>query len=123
MRMSYAGELGWEFHMPRTVMLNVYHALWSAGERYDIADYGSFAMNILRMEKMFPGAGELTNEVTLPEAGVMRFVRMDKAFAGKTQTQTSLEGDHALGLRLSGNRWRRHCRRSRGVRPSFTMER
>ncbi len=93
MRMSYAGELGWEFHMPRTVMLNVYHALWSAGERYDIADYGSFAMNILRMEKMFPGAGELTNEVTLPEAGVMRFVRMDKAFAGKTQTQTSLEGD------------------------------
>lgn len=27
---------------------------------------------------MFKGASELTNEVTLPEAGVMRFVRLDK---------------------------------------------
>jgi len=42
---------------------------------------------------MFKGAGELTNEVTLPEADVMRFVRMDKAFAGKAETQTSLERD------------------------------
>ena len=35
-------------------------------------------MNAMRMEKMFKGASELTNEVTLPEAGVMRFVRLDK---------------------------------------------
>ncbi len=32
------------------------------------------------------GAGELTNEVTLPEADVMRFVRMDKKFIGKDAT-------------------------------------
>ena len=25
-------------------------------------NYGSFAMNVMRMEKMFKGAGELTNE-------------------------------------------------------------
>jgi dimethylglycine dehydrogenase len=29
----------------------------------------------MRMEKAFKGAGELTNEVTLPEADVMRFVK------------------------------------------------
>ena len=89
-RMSYAGELGWEFHGPRDAMPAIYDALWNAGEAHGIADYGSFAMNILRMEKMFQGAGELTNEVTLPEAGVMRFVKMDKQFFGKQQTQASL---------------------------------
>lgn len=92
-RLSYAGELGWEFHLPKDSALPVYEALWAAGEPHGIADYGSFAMNVLRMEKMFQGAGELTNEVTLPEAGVMRFVKMDKEFAGKEQTQASLESD------------------------------
>ena len=48
-------------------------ALGCWGRAHGITDYGSFAMNALRMEKMFKGAGELTNEVTLPEADVMRF--------------------------------------------------
>ncbi|CAN0585870.1 unnamed protein product, partial [Ectocarpus sp. 12 AP-2014] len=77
-RMSYAGELGWEFHIPRAHALHVYDTLWAAGMPYGIADYGSFAMNALRMEKGFKGAGELTNEVTLAEADVLRFARTDK---------------------------------------------
>ena len=85
-RMSYAGELGWELHMPDEACLNVYNALWSAGSAFGIVNYGSFAMNAMRMEKGFKGAGELTNEVTLPEADVMRFVREDKAYLGKEQT-------------------------------------
>ncbi|AXI49341.1 glycine cleavage system protein T (plasmid) [Sulfitobacter sp. SK012] len=85
-RMSYAGELGWEFHMPFAACLDVYTALWAAGEAHGITNYGSFAMNVMRMEKGFKGAGELTNEVTLPEADVMRFVRSDKAYLGKEQT-------------------------------------
>lgn len=91
LRMSYAGELGWELHGPRGAMLDIYDALWAAGQEHGIANYGSFAMNIMRMEKMFKGAGELTNEVTLPEADVMRFVRMDKEFAGRAETLASLE--------------------------------
>ncbi len=90
-RMSYAGELGWEIHGPREDMLAVYDALWASGEAHGIADYGSFAMNAMRMEKGFKGAGELTNEVTLPEADVMRFVKMEKDFLGKTETQASLD--------------------------------
>jgi dimethylglycine dehydrogenase len=35
----------------------------------------------MRMEKGFKGAGELTNEVTLPEADVMRFVKTDKDYS------------------------------------------
>jgi dimethylglycine dehydrogenase len=91
-RMSYAGELGWEFHVPREDMLAVYDALWATGEALGLADYGSFAMNALRLEKGFKGAGELTNEVTLPEADVMRFVKLDKGdFLGREETETSAE--------------------------------
>ncbi|SLN52121.1 FAD-dependent oxidoreductase [Ruegeria meonggei] len=85
-RMSYAGELGWELHMPNAACLDVYTALWAAGEPYGIADYGSFAMNVMRMEKGFKGAGELTNEVTLAEADVLRFARTDKDYLGKDKT-------------------------------------
>ncbi len=93
-RMSYAGELGWELHMPRDSAVAVYDALWAAGEAHGIADYGSFAMNVMRMEKGFKGAGELTNEVTLPEADVMRFVKIDKGdFLGKEATETSLQSN------------------------------
>jgi dimethylglycine dehydrogenase len=90
-RMSYAGELGWEFHMPNAAALDVYTALSAAGEAHGMVDYGSFAMNVMRMEKGFKGAGELTNEVTLPEADVMRFVRTDKEYLGKEETLAGRE--------------------------------
>ena len=85
-RMSYAGELGWEFHMPNDCCEAVYNALFDAGEKYGIKDYGSFAMNVMRMEKGFKGAGELTNEVTLAEADVMRFVSKNKIYLGHEKT-------------------------------------
>ncbi|MEM1298278.1 MAG: FAD-dependent oxidoreductase [Pseudomonadota bacterium] len=90
-RMSYTGELGWEFHGPMAHIEKVYEALWEAGAPLGLTDYGSFAMNSMRMEKMFKGAGELTNEVTLPEADVMRFVKMDKEFVGKAATERSVQ--------------------------------
>ncbi|WP_299046269.1 FAD-dependent oxidoreductase [uncultured Tateyamaria sp.] len=85
-RMSYAGELGWELHMPNAACVDVYDALWAAGAPLGLRDYGSFAMNVMRMEKGFKGAGELTNEVTLAEADVLRFARADKTFLGSECT-------------------------------------
>ena len=93
LRLSYAGELGWELHIPRENALAVYDALWQAGQAFDIANYGSFAMNVLRLEKAFKGAGELTNEVTLPEADVMRFVRPEKNFLGAEATRKSSQSN------------------------------
>jgi dimethylglycine dehydrogenase len=43
-------------------------------------------MNVMRMEKGFKGAGELTNEVTLAEADVLRFARSDKDYLGRDLT-------------------------------------
>ena len=85
-RMSYAGELGWELHMPTAAMIDVYTVLWDAGKTHGIADYGSFAMNVMRMEKGFKGASELTNEVTLAEADVLHFARTDKDYLGRDKT-------------------------------------
>ena len=88
LRLSYAGELGWEFHIPKASVVPVYEALRAQGA----VNYGSFAMNVMRMEKMFKGAGELTNEVTLPEADVMRFVKMDKeGWLGREATLAALD--------------------------------
>lgn len=92
LRLSYAGELGWELHGPRAAVRGAFRALKAAGRPHGLVNYGSFAMNAMRMEKAFKGAGELTNEVTLPEADAMRFVRMDKAFRGKAGTQAALAG-------------------------------
>jgi dimethylglycine dehydrogenase len=72
--------------MPFAAMTDVYAALTAAGAPHGIADYGSFAMNVLRMEKGFKGAGELTNEVTLAEADVLRFARDDKEYLGRDRT-------------------------------------
>ena len=84
--MSYAGELGWELHAPMAAIKPIYDALHAADP--DLKDTGSFAMNVMRMEKGFKGAGELTNEVTLPEADVMRFVKPEKDFFGKSASLT-----------------------------------
>ena len=91
LRLSYAGELGWELHAPMPHLPGVYDALWDAGRTHGIDNHGSFAMNAMRMEKMFKGAAELTNEVTLPEAGLMRFVELDKpgGFVGQEATRHS----------------------------------
>jgi dimethylglycine dehydrogenase len=91
MRMSYAGELGWEFHGPCDAILAGFRAIKAAGSAHGLVNYGSFAMNAMRMEKGFKGAGELTNEVTLPEADVMRFVKLDKEFRGKAATLASTQ--------------------------------
>ena len=91
-RMSYAGELGWELHGENAAVADAYDALTAAGERHGIADYGTFAMDSLRMEKAYHGASELTNELTLPEADVMRFVKADKqAFVGREATLKALQ--------------------------------
>ncbi|MBE8158540.1 MAG: FAD-dependent oxidoreductase, partial [Betaproteobacteria bacterium] len=86
-RISYAGESGWEFHGAPAAVAALYRALWEAAAGRGLADYGSFAMNAMRIEKAFRGAGELNNEVNMAEADVMRFADLQKPdFVGKAAT-------------------------------------
>ena len=81
MRVTYTGELGWELHIPITQMLTVYQSLMSTGLSQDIVHVGSAALNSMRMEKAYRSGHEITAEVTLAEADVMRFSR-EQGFQG-----------------------------------------
>ncbi len=85
LRVSYVGELGWELHMPIDDLEAVYDAVWKAGAAHGITDFGAYAMNALRMEKSYRGWGsELTSEITLAEADMARFLKIDKGdFIGR----------------------------------------
>jgi dimethylglycine dehydrogenase len=79
LRVNYVGELGWELHCPMAEMPAVFDALMAAGQAHGIALFGAYAMNSLRMEKAYRGWGsELTNEIDMFEAGMDRFIRLDK---------------------------------------------
>ena len=89
LRVSYVGELGWELHCPMERLAELYDAVWSAGEEHGIADFGTYAVDSLRMEKAYRGWGaELTNEITLVEADMERFAALGKDdFTGKAAMQ------------------------------------
>jgi len=88
LRVNYVGELGWELHPPMEHLEAIFDALWQAGEEFGIANFGLYAVNSLRMEKAYAGWGaELTNEVTMIDADMERFMKLNKAnFIGKEAT-------------------------------------
>jgi dimethylglycine dehydrogenase len=88
LRLNYVGELGWELHVEMDKLEEIYDAVWAAGEAHGIADFGVYAVNSLRMEKAYKGFGvELTNEITMVEADMERFVYFDKGdFTGRQAT-------------------------------------
>jgi len=100
LRVNYVGELGWELHPLMSDLEAVYDAVWEAGAAHGIADFGLYAVNSLRVEKAYRGFGaELTNEVTMAEADMERFVSKAKsAFIGSEATLASMQGERALQL-------------------------
>jgi dimethylglycine dehydrogenase len=88
LRVSYVGELGWELHPPIDALPSLYEAIWEAGRKLGIANYGLYAVNSLRMEKAYKAwSSELTNELNMLEADMPRFIRFDKPdFTGKAAT-------------------------------------
>jgi dimethylglycine dehydrogenase len=92
LRVSYVGELGWELHHPMTKMEPLYDALMKAGEPFGIHHFGTYALNSLRMEKAYKAWGtELTTEISLVEADMMRFVRKGGGYIGADIVKRKLE--------------------------------
>jgi dimethylglycine dehydrogenase len=88
LRVSYVGELGWELHTPIASLPALYDAVWEAGRKFGIANYGLYAVNTMRIEKGYKAwSSELTNELNMLEADMARFVNFNKPeFVGKTAT-------------------------------------
>jgi dimethylglycine dehydrogenase len=100
LRVNYVGELGWELHPAIGDMETIYDAIWQAGQEYEIADFGLYAVNSLRIEKAYRGWGaELTNEVTMLDADMERFIKLDKDdFIGRDATLAERDAKRALQL-------------------------
>jgi dimethylglycine dehydrogenase len=81
-RVSFAGELGWEVHASFDDMPAIYAAILEAGAK----PFGMYALNSLRLEKGYRAwKGDLSTDYTLFEGGLDRFVKLDKPqeFPGK----------------------------------------
>ncbi len=81
-RVSFAGELGWEVHALNEHMPAIYDAILDAGAK----PFGMYALNSLRIEKGYRAwKGDLSTDYSLLEGGLGRFVKLDKPqdFPGK----------------------------------------
>ena len=54
---NFVGELGWELFHNKNYTAQLYEALLRAGEDYGIGDFGTYAVNSLRLEKGFHAWG------------------------------------------------------------------
>ncbi|MGR3394145.1 glycine cleavage T C-terminal barrel domain-containing protein, partial [Pseudooceanicola nanhaiensis] len=83
-RVAYTGELGWELHYPVEFQTYLWDRLVAAGEKHGMKLVGARAQNWLRQEKSYRAFGnELGRDATPLEAGLDRFVDLEKDFRGK----------------------------------------
>ena len=85
MRLSYAGELGWELHTRAENGDALWQAIWEAGQPHGIVPAGGGAFDSLRLEKGYRLWGpDMDTEKDPYQAGLDMFVKMDKGdFLGR----------------------------------------
>tara|TARA_Y100000590_G_scaffold22681_1_gene26138 strand:- start:5702 stop:8122 length:2421 start_codon:yes stop_codon:yes gene_type:complete len=101
LRINYVGELGWELHVSFKDMEKLYDSLIIAGKDLNISNFGTYALNSLRLEKAYKGWGsELTGEISLAEAQMDRFYNLNKKnnFIGSNSLRKIL--DKGIEIRI-----------------------
>ena len=85
LRVTYVGELGWEFYCPIEYGLRLWDTLWEAGISEGMVAAGYKAIDSLRLEKAYRyWSAEIGPDYTPLEAGMSFAVKLDKDdFLGK----------------------------------------
>jgi dimethylglycine dehydrogenase len=93
LRVNFVGALGWELHFPIEYAHHLFDAIFEAGAEFKIGMAGMRAMESLRLEKSYRMWGsDLTPDYTPYEAGLDRFVRLNKgSFVGKEALEKQLK--------------------------------
>ena len=79
MRVSFAGELGWEIHSRVGDTSAVWDSVWAAGQGHGLRPFGMFALDSLRIEKGYRAwKGDLSTDYTLLQGGLERFIDWSK---------------------------------------------
>ncbi|NLY73850.1 MAG: glycine cleavage system aminomethyltransferase GcvT [Firmicutes bacterium] len=80
-RTGYTGEDGFEMYLPPDQAVRIWEILLEVGNPYGIAPIGLGARDTLRFEAGLPLYGnELTENISPVEAGLERFIKLDKPF-------------------------------------------
>ena len=84
-RVSFAGELGWEIHTKIDDTATIFDAVWAAGQKHGLKPFGMEALDSLRIEKGYRAwKGDLSTDYTILQGGLERFVDWAKpGFKGK----------------------------------------
>jgi 4-methylaminobutanoate oxidase (formaldehyde-forming) len=84
-RVTYVGELGWEFYAPTEYGLELWDTLWEAGRSHGLVAAGYRAIDSLRLEKGYRyWSADITPDDTPYEAGLGFAVRLGKGeFIGR----------------------------------------
>ena len=92
MRVSFSGELAYELHVPNGQLLPVYRLLMGAGREFGLVQFGLYAAESMRLEKGYlHWKADLICERNPFEAGLGRFVRMDKGdFIGRAALEEEI---------------------------------
>ena len=91
-RISFTGELSYEFNVPSQFGRHLWEKLLEAGEEYGITPYGTETMHVLRAEKGFIIAGQDTDGSMTPADMNMNWVVGKKktfSFIGKRSLERS----------------------------------
>jgi dimethylglycine dehydrogenase len=84
LRVSFAGELGWEVHTRVADTGVVYDAVMAAGAAHGLRPFGMFALNSLRIEKGYRAwKGDLSTDYSVLQGGLERFVDWGHDFRGR----------------------------------------
>ncbi|MCV6596349.1 MAG: FAD-dependent oxidoreductase [Mangrovicoccus sp.] len=103
LRVAYTGELGWELHHPIEMQNRLWDKLMEAGAEFGLSPVGARAQNWLRQEKSYRAFGtELGRDATPLEAGLNRFVDLDKDFRGKAAMEKTGIRSSCVTLLIDG---------------------
>jgi 4-methylaminobutanoate oxidase (formaldehyde-forming) len=85
MRVTYVGELGWEFYCPTEYGQTLWDTLYEAGQEFGLVPAGYRAIDSLRLEKGYRyWSADVTPDYTPYEAGLGFAVKLTKgAFIGR----------------------------------------
>jgi dimethylglycine dehydrogenase len=93
LRISYAGELGWELHADNEDMPRLYDVVLAAASAHGLKHFGLYALDSLRIDKCYRGwKSDFDSSMSPFEASLDRFVEMAKPqFVGRDALATELE--------------------------------
>ena len=96
-RVSFAGEAGWEIHCPMQDVVTVYDAIIAKGDAHQLGHFGMLALDSMRLEKGYRSwKSDLTSDYSMLESGLGRWVNFGKDdFTGKA----ALMAEHQAGTK------------------------